>query len=149
MSRSTCAALMIGLVSVMSVATQADEKATSKVAITMVIPETVASIPGNTLEIRLYKYDPRIAGKPADLVEKIERKKVAHTKGKATTTKLVIGAKAALDARKNYYVTLFLLKDGKRTHIGEKDGKRGLCKVLTGGNPNKVKMVVRSVRRPR
>jgi hypothetical protein len=39
-----------------------------------------------------------------------------------------------------------LLKDGKRTHIGELDGKADLTKVLEGGKPSKVKMVVRAVR---
>jgi hypothetical protein len=46
-----------------------------------------------------------------------------------------------------YYITVFVLDDaGKRTHIGEKDGKAGLCLVLTDGQPNKVTMIVRPVR---
>ena len=31
--------------------------------------------------------------------------------------------------------------------MGEKDGKRGLCKVLTGGNPKKVNLVLRDLRK--
>ena len=34
----------------------------------------------------------------------------------------------------------------KRYLMGEKDGKRGLCKVLTGGNPNKVNLILRDLR---
>jgi hypothetical protein len=41
---------------------------------------------------------------------------------------------------------VFVLKDGKRTHIGEQGGKSGLCKVLTQGNPSSVKMIARTVR---
>jgi len=34
----------------------------------------------------------------------------------------------------------------KRYLTGEKEGKRGLCKVFTGGNPNKVNLILRDLR---
>jgi hypothetical protein len=71
------------------------------------------------LEIRLYKHNPRIADRPADLVEKVEVKDFAHTQGKETTREFVIGAKENLEPKLGYYVTLYILDKGQRTHIGE------------------------------
>ncbi len=47
-----------------------------------------------------------------------------------------------------YYLTCFVIDaKTKRYLMGEKDGKRGLCKVLTGGNPpNKVNLILRDLR---
>ena len=48
----------------------------------------------------------------------------------------------------SYYLTCFVTDaNGKRYLMGEKDGKRGLCKVLTGGNPNKVYLILRDLRK--
>ena len=43
-----------------------------------------------------------------------------------------------------YYITLFILKDGKRTHMGGVPDKF-LCTVLTQGEPNKVTLNVKPV----
>ena len=48
----------------------------------------------------------------------------------------------------SYYLTCFVIDaKTKRYLMGEKDGKRGLCKVLTGGNPNKVNLILRDLRK--
>ena len=125
-----------------------DDAKSTKVTGTVVVPKSVSSFTGRTLEIRLYAYNPFLADVSADLVEKRLQKKFAHTQGKDTTTKFVVGAKGKLNPKLRYYLTVFLLENGKRTHIGEKDGKRGLCKVLTGGNPNKVRIIARQVGGP-
>lgn len=125
------------------------EVAPSKVQGTIVIPAKVPSFMGSTLEIKLWEYDPFLADASAKLFDEVIVKDYGHAETKETTTKFVIGEKAnggKTTKGRNYYVTLFVLVDGKRTHIGELNGKRGLCKVLTGGNPNKIKMVVRPVR---
>jgi hypothetical protein len=60
----------------------------------------------------------------------------------------VIGAKAALEPSRSYYITCFVLQDGKRTHIGKcEHDKNGIGKVLTGGAPNKVAIEVREVKK--
>jgi hypothetical protein len=41
-----------------------------------------------------------------------------------------------------YYLTLFILKDGERTHMGEVTGEF-LCTVLTQGEPNNVTLTVK------
>jgi len=43
------------------------------------------------------------------------------------------------------HATLFILKNGKRTHMGEVPGNF-LCTVLTNGEPNKVTLNVKAVR---
>ncbi|MEZ6139036.1 MAG: hypothetical protein R3B84_00560 [Zavarzinella sp.] len=122
------------------------EDNTTKVIVKVVIPKEVASFTDQTLELRLYEYNPLIADKAADLVEKIEKAKFAHTQGKETTVELVIGAKGTVTPMHAYYLTTFVLKGANRTHIGEIDGKSGLCKVIANGNPRTVQMIVRPVR---
>ena len=117
----------------------AEEKPTSKVEGTFNFPKDVASFNGRLLEIRLYKYDPRLADKPADLVEKIELKDFKHVNGTETKKAFVIGAKAELETDRNYYLTFFVLDGNKRTHMGKcEHDKNGIGKVLTNGNPAKV-----------
>jgi hypothetical protein len=99
------------------------------------------------LEIRLDQHDPRIADQPADLVEKVEIKDFAHTQGKETTKEFVIGAKDNLEPKLGYYGTLFILEQGQRTHVGECADGKGLCKVLTQRQPNKVSLTGREVKK--
>ena len=74
-------------------------------------------------------------------------KAFTHTTGKDTTVEITLADKATIKPKLRYYITVFVLDGaGKRTHIGEKDGKAGLCNVLTDGNPNKVTMIARPVR---
>jgi hypothetical protein len=121
----------------------------SKLEVEIVVPAELASIEKQQLEISLFEFDPRIADKPADLFDSKKEAVFAHTKGKETKMTFTLGDKVnngKTNANKSYYVTVFVLKDGKRTHIGEKDGKSGLTKVLTNGQPNKVTMILREVK---
>jgi len=118
---------------------------TAKVTGTFLVPKERASFEGRVVEIRLYKIHPLLADKAADLVEKVEIKDFAHTKGTEIKKEFVIGAKATLEKEMKYYLTLFILKDGERTHMGEVPGKF-LCTVLTQGEPNNVTLKVKQVR---
>jgi hypothetical protein len=122
-----------------------EDKDTAKVTGTFALPKELDSFDGRVVEILLFKIHPQLADAPADQVEKVEFKEFTHTKGSETKKEFVIGAKAKLESDKKYYVTLFILKDGQRTHMGEVPGKF-LCTVLTNGEPNKVTMKVRAVR---
>jgi hypothetical protein len=112
---------------------------------TMVLPKDLASFDSRVVEIRLYKIHPLLADAPATLVDKVEIEGYSHTLGTETKTDFVIGGKEKLEPNLMYYVTLFILQDGKRTHIGEVPGKF-MCKVLTNGEPNTVDFKVREVR---
>jgi hypothetical protein len=112
----------------------------------LVIPKTVGSFEGHTLEIKLWEYDPFLADVSAKLVDEFDAKTYGHTQGKDTETTFSVGTKLEPRQDRRYYITVFVLKDGKRTHIGEQGGKSGLCKVLTQGNPSSVKMIARVVR---
>jgi hypothetical protein len=135
------------LILVLGSAAVSQEKASTKVQGTLVVPKDLASFAGRLLEIRLYKYDPRLADRAADLVEKVEIKDFAHTEGTETKKTFVIGAKGEIEPKRAYYVTLFVLDGNKRTHIGDADhAKKNLCRVLTDGQPNQITMVIRSVK---
>ena len=126
----------------------ADKSNSTKVTGTVLTPKTVKDYDGLTLELRLYEYHPFIADKPADLVAKLTLKDYAHKAGKETKTKITIGEAGKITAGMSYYLTCFVIDaKTKRYLMGEKDGKRGLCKVLTGGNPNKVNLILRDLRK--
>jgi len=139
--------LMVSVVIVSTATSQEGKEAknTAKVTGTFVLPKELESFDGRVAEIRLYKIHPQLADAPADLVEKVELKDFAHTKGTETKKEFVIGAKAKLEKDMKYYLTLFILKDDQRTHMGELPGKF-LCAVLTNGEPNRVTMKVKAVR---
>lgn len=119
---------------------------TAKVNGTFALPPNVPSFKGQVLEIMLWEYNPRLADASAKLVEKVEVKDFSHTKGKETKKKFVVGAKANTRPQRGYYITVFVTKDGKRTHIGFINGQPGLNKVLSNGR-NKVNVIGRPVRR--
>lgn len=139
----TLAALMLGAAWVI-----ADEKPdeSTKVTATIVLPKDLASFAGHVLELHLYEYDPRLADAGANLIEAIDKTEFSHTTGRATELKIEIGAAGKIKPDRSYYLTLFILDGKERTHIGERDGKQGLCKVITNGEPREVKLVVRDVR---
>jgi len=59
-----------------------------------------------------------------------------------------VGDASTIKPGMSYYITCFVLDaNGKRQLMGEKDGKRGLCKVLTAGNPKKVTLILRDLRK--
>jgi len=99
------------------------------------------------LEVRLYEYDPRIADKAAELVDKLEVKNFSHTEGKETVETIELGAKAKLKPGKSYYVTVFVLDGKDRTHIGDLAHAKGFAKVLTNGEPREIKGTLRSVKK--
>lgn len=124
------------------------EKQTTKVEGSFLLAKELGTFAGRVAEVRLYAFDPFLADKGADLVEKIEFAKFAHTQGKETKKSFVIGAKGTLDPKMRYYLTFFILENGNRTHIGAcAHSGKDLCKVLTGGQPAKVEIKVREIRR--
>ena len=128
-------------------ATAADKPGSAKVTGAVITSKTVKNYSGLTLELRLYEYHPFIADKPADLVAKLNLKNYGHKAGEETKTQFTIGEDGKIKPGMSYYLTCFVIDaKGKRYLMGEKDAKRGLCKVLTGGNPNKVKLILRDLR---
>src|SRR5262249_2920699 len=140
-----CRVFFPALLLPLAVATAGEQKST-RVEGTVVVPKEVGTFAKRVVEIRLYKYDPGIADRAADLVEKVELKDFAHTAGKETKKGFVVGAKGVIEPRMKYYLTLFILEGGRRTHIGECAPEKGPCKVLTDGNPSKVVLKVRAVK---
>lgn len=112
----------------------------------LVIPEKIASFDDHVLEIKLWEYDPFLADVGATLIDDFELKKFRHQQGKLSETAFTVGPKLEPRKDRRYYITVFVLKDGRRTHIGEIDGNRGLGKVLTKGATSSVKVIARPVR---
>jgi hypothetical protein len=123
------------------------EDKSTRVGGTFVIPAKVGSFAGHLVDIRLYKFHPLLADKAADLVDQVKLEDFAHTEGKETREAFVIGAKGTLEPKMKYYVTLFILKDGKRTHMGKDARGTFLSTVLTHGQPRKITLNVREVGR--
>ncbi len=114
---------------------------------TVVVPADLASFDGQTLEVKLWQYDPLLADVSADLFDELTVKDYSHKTGTVTNTKFELGKPNTVREDRAYYLTVFVTDNGKRTHMGEKDGKRGLCNVLTRGNPPSVEMIVRGIGR--
>ena len=126
----------------------AKEPASTKVTGTVLTPKGVKDYFGLTLEVRLYEYHPFVAYKPADLVARLNLEEYDHKTGKETKTQFKVGEAGTIMPGMSYYITCFVIDaKGKRYLMGEKDGKRGLCKVLTGGNPNRVNLILRDLRK--
>jgi hypothetical protein len=148
MKQITISILSLATVMLASVNANADDKPdeSTKVTATIILPKDLTSFADHTLELQLYEYDPRLADAGANLVEAIEKPKFSHTSGKPTELKIEIGAAGKIKPERSYYLTMFILNGTTRTHIGERDGKQGLCKVITNGEPREVKLLVRNVR---
>ena len=139
--------VLLGLAVVLIAADDKKPVVTAEVKVKAVVPARLESFKGHTLEVMLFKYDPRLADKAADLVERYESKDFAHTKGADTVKVFSLGKKEKLDEARGYYLTLFLLDGKTRTHIGECEHARGFAKVLTGTSPNEVSATFREVKR--
>lgn len=106
---------------------------------TVIVPKDLPTFPGRTLELKPFSYDPRVAGKAADLVESVELKNFKHEFEAETKKEFPIGAKGELKANARYYLTAFVLDGKDRTHIGQCDHvKEPFNKVLPDGNPREV-----------
>lgn len=122
------------------------EDKTTKVTGTFTVPKEQESFEKLTLEIRLYEYDTRAAGKAADLVEKVEVKNFKHEMGKETVEKFEIGAKGMIKEGKGYYLTVYVLDGETRKSRGDLENDKGLGKVLTNGQPREVKVTARQIK---
>lgn len=121
-------------------------KSDAAVTGTVVVPADLPSFERRALEVKLWQYDPFLADVSADLFAEMIVDDYCHRTGTATKTSFQLGKASLVQADRRYYLTVFVLEGGKRTHIGELDGKRGLCNVLHG-KPNCVEMIVREVSR--
>jgi hypothetical protein len=140
-------ALLFGLAVALIAADDKKPAVTAEVKVKAIVPAKLASFKDRTLEVLLYKYDPRLADRAADLVDRYEVKNFAHTRGADTVKEFTLGKKEKLDEKKGYYLTLFILEGKTRTHIGECDHAKGFARVLTGTAPNEVSATFREVKR--
>jgi hypothetical protein len=140
--------VLLALLLLLGVAFAEDKKdPTAEVKVKIVVPKTLESFKGRKLEVLLFKYDPLIADKAADLVDSFEDKTFAHTQGTDTVKELSLGGKAKLEERRSYYVTLFILDGKTRTHMGDCEHAKGFAKVLTNGQPNVIKATFRELKK--
>lgn len=121
-----------------------DDK-TTKVTGTFTVPKEQMSFDKLTLEIRLYEYDPKVADKAAELVEKVEVKNFKHERGKETVEKFEVGAKGTIKDGKGYFLTMYVLDGDTRVSRGDLGHDTGLGKVLTDGHPREVKATARQI----
>ncbi|ALS96929.1 MliC family protein [Lacimicrobium alkaliphilum] len=110
------------------------------------LPASLASIDRAVLDLRLYKYEPFAADQRAEMVDWVQSPAFVHQQGSSTERPFQIGTQEPYDPQMGYYLTLYLLEDGHRTHIGQcRHNKKGLCKVLTREQPDEVEVVFKKL----
>jgi hypothetical protein len=117
------------------------EPATTQV--TILVPAAVDSFANHRLEVALHQFDPR-GGDHETLIDVHIDKAFTHNRGVPNQLLVTIGAQAMTNPDMYYSVTVAAFNaHGKRSHLGELDGKRGLVQVLTAGKSNQVTVTLR------
>lgn len=117
---------------------------TAKVQVTIKVPAKVASFTHHRLVIMLYHDHPTQADRGKTGVDRHVDQVFSHKNGQDTVLTLDLGDRAKVNRKVQYSVTAALFNaTGKSTHVGDKDGQRGPCNVLTNGAPNRVLLIVR------
>ena len=110
--------------------------------ITLMIQADVDGFQNRRVEARLYEFDPRQLASEFEIDKRVET--LNHVRGAETWRTFNLGAGGMVKPGKQYYVAVNLFDaSGHRSHVGEKDGKRGDTFVLTAGKPRQITMVVR------
>ncbi|MEW4561849.1 hypothetical protein AB1K70_04945 [Bremerella sp. JC770] len=112
---------------------------------TITIPGSTSMEDGQTIEIKFFEFDPRLADASADLIDEAVLTNIQHETGKTTEIPFAVGKDYEVKKDRRYYITVFVLQDKTRTHIGEIDGKRGLNKVLENGDRAPIDVILREV----
>lgn len=110
------------------------------------LPASLETIDRAVLDLRLYKYELYKADTRAEMVDWVQSPAFVHQQGSTTERPFQIGTQEPRDPQLGYYLTLYILEEGHRTHIGQcRHNKKGLCKVLTQGQPGEVEAVFRKL----
>src|SRR5262245_41850153 len=112
----------------------------SNTQINLIIPGKHPGFQNKVLETSRHQYDPHVKNKEIEF-DKLVDKSFRHATGSDTMRNFTLGAARSTKPGMQYFVTIAIYDGrGKRTHVGEKDGVRGPCSVLTVGKPNQVNM---------
>lgn len=112
---------------------------------TITVPESATIGKDQTIEVKLFEFDPLLADVAAKLSDEKILTDIQHETGNATEVPFAIGADLEVRKDRRYYVTVFVLQGEERTHIGEIEGKRGLNVVLNNGKSSPVQLILRQV----
>lgn len=110
------------------------------------VPAALESFEGLTLQLQLWEYDPRAVDRPAALLDRVELHPAVHDRGRDSASPFQLGGRGDQGGIRpgfRYYVTCFLRAGERRTHVGEPEGREGLCRVLTEGHPREVRLILR------
>lgn len=112
---------------------------------TITIPGSSTIEKGQTLEVKLFEFDPLLADVAAKLIDEKILTDFQHETGTATEVPFAVGADLEVQKNRRYYITVFMLQGEDRTHIGEIEGKRGVNVVLQNGESSPVNVILREV----
>jgi hypothetical protein len=76
------------------------------------VKDTEATFKNAGVWIRLWEYDPFLADASAKLFDSVKLTKIKHTTGKPSHIEFSLGDKSKINKRRQYYVTIFVYKDG-------------------------------------
>ncbi|QDU76080.1 hypothetical protein Pan97_31250 [Bremerella volcania] len=114
---------------------------------TITIPDSSTLEEGQTIEVKLFEFDPLLADVSAKLIDEKVLADFQHETGKATDIPFAVGADYEIQKERRYYITVYALQNGDRTHIGEIEGKRGLNVVLQNGDRSPVHLIFRQLKK--
>ncbi|WP_180237109.1 MliC family protein [Lacimicrobium alkaliphilum] len=122
------------------------DNVSSLVSGNITLPASLPTIDRAVLDLRLYKYELYKADTRAEMVDWVQSPAFVHQQGSSTERPFQIGTHEPRDPKMGYYLTLYILEEGHRTHIGQcSHNENGLCKVLTQGQPGEVEATFRKL----
>ncbi|PQO25097.1 hypothetical protein C5Y96_26715 [Blastopirellula marina] len=114
---------------------------------TITIPDSTTVEQGETIEVKLFEFDPLLADAPAKLIDEKILTEIQHETGPSTEIPFALGSDLEVQKDCRYYITVFVLQGSDRTHIGEIEGKRGLNVVLQNGDRSPVNLILRPLKK--
>lgn len=118
---------VIGLASCMTSYSSVEPK--SSISISIVVPLELNSFEDRQLELKLYRYDKRVADKPAKLVAHAFQI-LSHKQGVSSNVRMKLPKQKQVNEDDSHYLTTFITDGGRRTHVGTRGSQKGLIPVL-------------------
>lgn len=107
------------------------------------IAKGLASFSDSRIELILYRYRSNTRDRKAEAVGTLTLLEFTHQQGQEDEKNFIIGKDSPRDPASSYYLSVYVVKDGTRTHIGKcATSPDKQCTVLDGKHPGKVQIII-------
>jgi len=118
----------------------------STLYVTVKTANSDTSFDDETLTVKLYRYDPRLADTPATLIDQYTKGLTKADNNRQLNIQTTLSTKAQPSTNQKYYITAIITnKSNTRTYYGHKEGQKGLAKVFQSASDNRVTMILESI----